>query len=55
MQETMDRFVVGLRDHAPPGVQWKYVSLPSETHATVMHRATYQGYEFLYGDEYKGL
>lgn len=55
MHETMDRFVAGLRKHAPPGLKWKFVSLPHETHATVMHRATYQGYEFFHGDEYKGL
>ena len=55
MHETMDQFVAALKEHAPEGVKWKYDPLPKETHATVMHRATYRAYEFLYGDKYKGL
>lgn len=55
MHETLDLLVSGLKEHAPDGVKWKYVPLPDETHATVMHRATYQAYEFLYGDKFKGL
>ena len=51
----MDKFVEGLKNNAPSGIIWKYVPLPNETQATVMHRATYQAYEFFYGDEYKGL
>jgi predicted alpha/beta superfamily hydrolase len=55
MHETMDLFVAALQKHAPEGMSWKYAILPDETHATVMHRATYQAYEFLYGNEYEGL
>ena len=55
MHETMDQLVGDLRAHAPDGIKWKYNPLPKETHATVMHRATYQAYEFLYGDQFKGL
>ncbi len=55
MQETMDRFVTDLSDYAPTNLKWDYVPFPDETHATIMHRATYRAYEFLYRDKFKGM
>ena len=55
MHECMDRFVAALEKHSPEGIKWQYTALPNETHATVMHRATYRAYEFLYGDDYEGM
>lgn len=55
MHQTMDTLVKNLTELAPKSVKWKYSPLPNETHATVMHRATYQAYEFFYGDTHKGL
>lgn len=55
MQETMNRFVAALSANAPANLKWDYVPFPDETHATIMHRATYRAYEFLYRDKYKGM
>jgi predicted alpha/beta superfamily hydrolase len=55
MQEAMNKFVEALSNRAPGGLRWDYVPLFEETHATIMHRATYRAYEFLYGDKFKGM
>jgi len=55
MQAGMDRFLDSLKAGAPENLVWHFESLPKETHATILHRALYRGFEVLYGDTYKGL
>ena len=38
-----------------PGVQFDFLPLPEETHATVHHRAIYAGLEYFYGEAFPGL
>lgn len=55
MQSGYDRLVRALEEHAPPGLDWQDERFPDETHATILHRALYRGFEQLYGDEWPGL
>ncbi len=55
MQEGADRFVAKLKKDAPSSLVWDYLSLPEETHATVLHRALYRGFEAFYSKTHPGL
>ncbi len=55
MQKDVDKFLKALADHAPPGLRWHFISLPEETHATILHRALYRAMETLYEDTHPGM
>ena len=55
MQAGVDRFLVMLKAGAPKNLTWHFESLPKETHATILHRALYRGFEVIYGETYKGM
>lgn len=55
MQAAMDALVGVMRRTAPKSVRWHTIALPAETHATVMHRASYLALEWIYGEEFPGL
>jgi hypothetical protein len=38
-----------LREDAPKGLQWRYLSLPDETHATIYHPAALQAFRAMLG------
>jgi len=55
MHLAMDRLVETLQHKAPDSLHWHHLDFPEESHATILHRATYQAFERLYGDQYPGL
>lgn len=55
MEGPAHAFAAALAADAPPTLEWHYLPLPGETHATTLHRALYRAFEWLYGDEYPGL
>ena len=55
MESGFARLATALEEHAPPGLDWRQVRFPEETHATILHRALYRGFELLYGEEWPGL
>ncbi|MCR9248717.1 MAG: alpha/beta hydrolase-fold protein [bacterium] len=54
MHRLADAFVAALRGHAE-GVEVGYETLPAETHATILHRGAYAGFECFYGKTHQGL
>jgi predicted alpha/beta superfamily hydrolase len=50
MQAGMDQLVRALEGFGPRQMKWRYESFPEETHATILHRAVYKGFEWLYGE-----
>lgn len=55
MQAGVDAFVAALKAHAPKGLTWFSEAFPEETHATVLHRAVYKGFERLYEKSHPGM
>jgi len=55
MQTGVDRFVAILRNHAPDALKWYYAPFPEETHATILHRSLYRGFELFYEQTHPGL
>jgi uncharacterized protein len=51
MQVYMDQYLAAFRQHARPPMQWWYVPMPEETHATILHRSAYCALELLNGEE----
>jgi hypothetical protein len=49
----MQEFVDLLRIQAPKYLRWKSLSMDQETHFTYVHRAIYEGLEFIYSLEKK--
>ncbi|MBK9761002.1 MAG: alpha/beta hydrolase [Flavobacteriales bacterium] len=47
MQPQMDKLVAALKTYAKAPLQWTYVPFPEESHATILHRAVYRGFEWL--------
>ena len=55
MQAGVDRFLAVLQAHAPATLEWHYLPLPDESHATILHRAIYRSMEILYGKTHPGM
>lgn len=69
MQSGVDRFVAALEkrdaqmsdgtgksgEKGTSALEWHYLPLPEETHATILHRAIYRAFELLYGETHPGL
>ena len=45
-----ERLAAALGAAAPAGLEWRYSPMPGETHGTIVHRATYDGLEFVFGE-----
>jgi predicted alpha/beta superfamily hydrolase len=45
-----ERLAAALSEAAPEGLAWRYDPLPGETHGTIVHRAVYDGLEFVFGE-----
>jgi len=45
-----ERLASALGAAAPDGLVWRYTPMPGETHGTIVHRATYDGLEFIFGE-----
>ncbi len=55
MQAGVDLFVRSMDDNAPQSLEWHYAPFPEESHATILNRSLYRGFELLYGDEWQGM
>lgn len=49
-QRQVDTVLEAFKTHARPPFKWDYVFFPEETHATILHRAAYRGFEFMGGE-----
>jgi uncharacterized protein len=47
MQPQMDQVVAAFKAHAQAPLRWWYVPFPEESHATILHRAVYKGFELI--------
>lgn len=45
-QQVADAFQAA----ALPGLKWKFLHMPNETHGSIPHRSTYDGLEFIFAD-----
>lgn len=55
MQEPAEGMAGILKENAPPGLQWKYLRIPEETHGTIPLRSAYEGLKFVFtGFAYAG-
>ena len=45
-----ERLAAALGAAAPDGLVWRYAPMPGETHGTIVHRATYDGLEFVFDE-----
>lgn len=50
MQNSMDAFVKVLKDKAPAGLKWEYVSMVNDDHGSTPHKSIYEGLEMIYPD-----
>lgn len=55
MKQGVDLFTDALSDHASAQLEWHFEAFPKETHATILHRAVYAGFERLYEKTHKGF
>ncbi|MBK7382195.1 MAG: alpha/beta hydrolase [Flavobacteriales bacterium] len=46
-QVQVDSVLAAFKRHTHPPFRWSYELSPHETHATILHRAVYRGFEFL--------
>ena len=51
MQVFMDQYLAAFKQHARPPMQWWYVPMKDESHATILHRGVYRAFELLNGKE----
>ena len=50
MQNSLDAFVKVLKDKAPAGLKWEYVSMVNDDHGSTPHKSIYEGLEMIYPD-----
>ena len=49
-QAQVDTVLAAFKAHARPPFKWEYAFFPEETHATILHRAAYRGFEFMHAE-----
>lgn len=47
MQKQVDKIVSAFKANARPPLRWTYAEFPEETHATILHRAVYDAFEWI--------
>ena len=50
MQNSLDAFVQVLKDKAPAGLKWEYLSMADDDHGSTPHKSIYEGLEMIYPD-----
>ena len=49
MRKPVASVIAAFKRHTRAPFTWQYMDFPKETHATILHRAAYRGFEFLGG------
>jgi len=49
MRKPVASVIAAFERHTRAPFKWRYMDFPKETHATILHRAAYSGFEFLSG------